>query len=577
MWRKSRKYLLASFVLSILVFTGCSSESSNELMMGNTNANLSNGGPSVLYDDWIFFMNYADANNLYKIKTDGTGETKVSGDAAYYLNSYGDWLYYTNGSESNRLYKIRPDGTGREILSDRVSYNTLVLQDWIYFIDYTDPEDISTYGRIFRIKTDGSGKQQVNDSATGTFGISDGWIYYLRQDDSKIYKIKADGSGNAKISDVAALNFNVLGDYLYYVDSDYGNNTIWKMKTDGTGSVRLSEDKVSAMNVTPDWIYYGSTLSDGKGLEFKKMKLDGSQAVKVNDDDPISISVIGDRIVYICFDFANFSTKEVFINTDGTGRVEYLVKQESEAPEVEKYPMNEDVKAGDLTVTVNSAYSTNIIVNHEPGLESQIYDDVTDDMYLFVNMTVTNNGSNEVDLKQMTGITEDSSDGGSSTYWAMLADVTDETGRDDFRFHLNWAGYSDSLILQPGAQREIQSFFFQTRKSYPVYLNLFNGKDMDPLAEIEVTAVEEYVISNASALEIMKEQFGGYEISQLNGIGFRMEGEAEDKMYYSFEVRSPGSSATEYYLVKRDTGVIYIGEHDEKYPEYTAVPVRPLE
>jgi len=72
-------------------------------------------------DGWLYFMNYSDKNALYRIKPDGTGETKVSDDMAYYLNSYGDWLYYCNGSDNNKIFKMKPDGSEKAMVNDNIA------------------------------------------------------------------------------------------------------------------------------------------------------------------------------------------------------------------------------------------------------------------------------------------------------------------------------------------------------------------------------------------------------------------------------------------------------------------------
>lgn len=569
--------ILIMSLLSILFISACSSSNGNEQKMGNTNANIVNGGSSVMRDDWIYFMNFSDSNFLYKIKNDGTGETKVCDDTAYYLNSYGDWIYYCNGSENGRLYKIRPDGTERTMVSDTASINILVSNDWIYFIDYTDAENASDYGKIFRMKADGSGKEKINDAAASAFNISSDWVYYISQNELKLYKVKVDGTGNTKVSDASISFFNILGDKIYYVDSSDEKNNIWKMKTDGTDAVRLSEDKATTFNVSGEWIYYGNTLSDTAGVELKKMRIDGSEAAVMNDDDSISINVHGDWLVYLSMDFTDFSVKQTIMKVDGTGRKDYLYKQTPEAQDTERYPMGEAVKAGDIAVTVNSVYATNIMENNQPGFESVIFDDVTDGRYLFINMTITNLSDTETDIWHMTGVVEDIEAMGLTIYWGPLADVTGEPESGNIKFHLALDVYNESLLLKPGETKEIQAYYQMQLMNYPVYLGLFDSANSKILAAIELFPTEEfYVTSWASALDILEERFPGYEINQLNGMGFQFEGEEEEKMYYSFKVTKSGSAEAEYYLVERDTGEIFIGAYSEKYPDYEAVPVSPF-
>ena len=54
---------------------------------------------------------YISGNELYKIKTDGTGRTKIDNfnSNRREINIVGDWIFYNNYSQ---LFKIKTDGTG---------------------------------------------------------------------------------------------------------------------------------------------------------------------------------------------------------------------------------------------------------------------------------------------------------------------------------------------------------------------------------------------------------------------------------------------------------------------------------
>lgn len=249
--------ILASFVLATALFSGCSTPKPNEQKLGNTNANIVNGGISVMRDGWLYFANIGDNDFMYKVKLDGTGEEKVIDDKSYYLNTSGDWLYYYTAGEKNGICRIKPDGSDRRVIAERLAQNIMVAGDWIYYVDYTDSADIGSsteYGRIFRMKTDGTLIEKVCEQRASIFNISGEWIYFRRNDDEKLYKIKVDGTGEAKISDAAVMTFCILEDKIYYIDSSDGNNAIWSMKSDGTEAKKLSEDKAMSLNASGEWI-----------------------------------------------------------------------------------------------------------------------------------------------------------------------------------------------------------------------------------------------------------------------------------------------------------------------------------
>ncbi|OLN31749.1 Basic protein [Desulfosporosinus metallidurans] len=94
---------------------------------------------------------------LYKIRTDGTGKTKLNSDQSYDINVVGDWIYYSNVSDNMYLYKIRTDGTGETKLNNDKSQSISVVGDWIYY--FTKPSNTS--GIHYKIRTDGTENQQV--------------------------------------------------------------------------------------------------------------------------------------------------------------------------------------------------------------------------------------------------------------------------------------------------------------------------------------------------------------------------------------------------------------------------------
>src|SRR5690554_5305538 len=222
------KCILLSFALSVFFLNGCSSPSTsvqppedvetpempetasdtpespaipvvveNE-EMGNTNANMMNGGHAVLYDGWIYYMNFSEDYALFRMKTDGTEESPVSQDICYLLNASGDWLYYASGKEDGKIYKIRPDGSEKTLVIDSVAMNMIVSDEHIYFLDFSIEAGPDMF-KIFRVRTDGTGREKIVDDAASFFSISGDWVYYLKEEEHKIYKVKNDGTDDTKV------------------------------------------------------------------------------------------------------------------------------------------------------------------------------------------------------------------------------------------------------------------------------------------------------------------------------------------------------------------------------------------
>jgi hypothetical protein len=65
--------------------------------------------------DWIYYTPLNDGS-IFKIRTDGTGRTQLNSDFSVNINIVGDWVYYINYSDHDNLYRMKTDGTGRQVV-----------------------------------------------------------------------------------------------------------------------------------------------------------------------------------------------------------------------------------------------------------------------------------------------------------------------------------------------------------------------------------------------------------------------------------------------------------------------------
>ncbi|MCK9252154.1 MAG: DUF5050 domain-containing protein [Clostridiales bacterium] len=572
MERKSSLFRLTAILILFVVLSGCSPVGHPS---GGSNGNSVNGGLSAQLNDWLYFVNYGDEYALYRIKTDGTGEEKISDDQTFYLNTDGTWLYFCSGSDDQKLYKMKPDGTEKTKLADVAVRNIVATDGWIYFIDVTDATKPETYRRLFKIRSDGTDRTLLSQHAAASCNVSGDWLFYIRQDNQTLYKVKNDGSAECQASDLTMTSCIVRDQDIFFVSADEEQHNLWRMKLDGTAPVKISDDPIAAFNLGCDWIYTVSQHG-GSDLELLKMTFDGSKVTPVNADNAVLINIHDDWLVYLSLNLDDFSIVQTLIRTDGSIRKDYRLEQEPSIPKFDRYAIGEVINTDEFSITVISATATNLIENRETGFESQIFDDVTDGAYVFITMSVTNQGAQPLDFKQRIGLF-DTDDQGYAVYWHPLADITEAKDKDDPGFYLARSEYLEGLTLQPGVTRVLQMFCDLMEPAYPLTVGLFDGTDSKPLAAIDVVPAEGLFVTGwAQAEMIMADQFPNREITLLNGVGARFEGEDEDYMYYLFSVSQAGSAKPAYYLVKRDTGEIYTGAYDPKQPDYAAVPVEPL-
>lgn len=287
---------------------------SDSLESGNTAANVNNNGIAAEDSEgYIYYVNSADREKLYKAGMGGFYNRMILEDKAQYVNESGDWIYYSNYSDGGKLYKVKKDGTERQkLIDDKAAYITISGQD-IYYSNHSEG------GRLYRVKKDASdaiigsdnskhgnmlivdfdGKNKIADEVA-YINIAGDWIYYSNYSDGhKPYVIHKDGTYRGKISDSWADCVQVQGDWVYFTS---GSGVISKIKKSGEGSVipikgtTTQFNKGYHINVDGDWIFYSNAEDGGK---LYKINTDGSGDKLKMADEPVGyINVVGDWIYF---------------------------------------------------------------------------------------------------------------------------------------------------------------------------------------------------------------------------------------------------------------------------------------
>lgn len=218
---------------------------------GNSVGNIVNGGLFTSQGDWIYYLHLGEEDvdepygELCKVRTDGSGRTRLNGDLAAYLNVVGDWLYYVKEAEEieeHGVYKVRTDGSGRTRLSEDLAAYLNVVGDRLYYSGCVN-EDVDEFG-IYSVRTDGSGRTRiVEDWWAEYLNVVGDWVYFCGESavddegiyvyDKGIYKVRTDGSERTCICNADAYYCYVIDDWIYFydeMDSDYDNPRVMLFK-----------------------------------------------------------------------------------------------------------------------------------------------------------------------------------------------------------------------------------------------------------------------------------------------------------------------------------------------------------
>jgi len=118
---------------------------------------------AIISGDWLYYISFENEDEewLCKIRTDGSDKKIITTvGCAEWFNVFGEWIYYTDCDETDwyessyYLYKIRTDGSGRTKILEEECQSINVVGDWIYYVSEDGFE-------FYRIRTDGTGKERV--------------------------------------------------------------------------------------------------------------------------------------------------------------------------------------------------------------------------------------------------------------------------------------------------------------------------------------------------------------------------------------------------------------------------------
>lgn len=248
--------------------------------------------------DWIYYIDqtiythtsvggYTDSYyyfTLYRVKTDGTNNMKLSDDDATQMMVIGDSIYYSVSSHDKHnsklgIYKMNLDGTNKNQLFDYEGASENIVNYTDKYIFYTGSwTDDNTY----RMNLDGSNKTKLVDAEFIVYGTSD-WIYSLAGDfymNNVMYREKADGTEKSTIYDGDPFTTNhpiILGNNIYFTRND----GIYRMNTDGTEITRIYVTSTRGLSIVGNHIYFRDISQSNDVI--KRINLDGSNEETIQD------------------------------------------------------------------------------------------------------------------------------------------------------------------------------------------------------------------------------------------------------------------------------------------------------
>ncbi|MFC5529416.1 DUF5050 domain-containing protein [Cohnella yongneupensis] len=255
-------------------------------------------GERVYYYRWSGSMDSDSEYSLYRIKKDGTQETKLAAlnDEKPLINGgvvaiQDDWVYIegfgkrsAKGAPLNDLYRVSTKGGQVEKIID--GYEKLNL---------------------------GAVPQRYNEikftayylTANGPLAIKNGYIYYANSSDNfYLYRSTLDGKSKQKIASKTVAQESIIIDSdIVYFNTTYkqGRTTsigdMYRVGVNGTNLRKLGDGRGDIMMVHNGWAYFLQGDLDTGSMS--RMRIDGSGKKKLTDYPTVPLGIYGDYMKFV--------------------------------------------------------------------------------------------------------------------------------------------------------------------------------------------------------------------------------------------------------------------------------------
>ncbi len=235
----------------------------------------------VVYDGYLYYVNYDDAQCIYRTNLETLESELVSAISGGYINIVEGILYYASlyGTSYSGIYKIDLNGefdpqAPEQITVDWAS-NLLYYDGRLYFINQADTS------RLYSMKLDGSDRAVSAGRATSAFMFYEGNLYYANV--YGVYRCKPDGSNLSQLSEIRSSTLNIANGYIYhcfYADSSSTyDQSLYRMELNGSHETILTSDSGSYISYLDGFIYFRNVYK-------------GQEIYRINEENTIFENVL---------------------------------------------------------------------------------------------------------------------------------------------------------------------------------------------------------------------------------------------------------------------------------------------
>ncbi|GMQ56140.1 hypothetical protein AN1V17_05330 [Vallitalea sediminicola] len=246
-----KKYIFILMVFVCLILTSCNNDKKLKVTVvdnettNTKSADLESTISDINFNEWLYFGNPDDNYKIYRMKTDGTGLTKIADARFDGISNLENWIYFIDTNEKYtpaKLARINWDGTGKEMLSEEDVNAFCTSEDNIFYIFENN---------IYRIQKDGSLKTKIVSTETPIYSLKyyDDTVFYSTE--QGLFSIDSNGKNSNSVLEGNYSDFSINNDRIYYYD-----NKMYSCGLDGSDERQLFDLNVRDVFVDNDVVYY---------------------------------------------------------------------------------------------------------------------------------------------------------------------------------------------------------------------------------------------------------------------------------------------------------------------------------
>jgi hypothetical protein len=154
---------------------------------------------------WVYYVQNR-GEGIWKVQTNGKNEQLIVNGLARNLIVVGDYMYFINIDNTNKsaIYKMKTDGSEEMKITDALFFTLSDDAKWLYFIK--NAEESATNPSLYKIKNDGSDMTKLGDNIISTLIFDENNLYFLQLKSNTVTNTASEEFKNSVLVRINSLN-----------------------------------------------------------------------------------------------------------------------------------------------------------------------------------------------------------------------------------------------------------------------------------------------------------------------------------------------------------------------------------